>query len=117
MVDVTTLDLAGNTVKVYDLKTGVSDQNDAGSSVLNAGTAQTITAQKTFSAGINTKQAVNNVHDTAPTAAELTTSFGAPATLGRGFVGTVDDADGDTNSYIVWTSDASFFFLKGTKAS
>lgn len=66
--------------------------------------------------GVNTKQAVNNVHDTTPTAAELTTSFGSPSSLGRGFVGTVDDADGDTNGYLVWTSDASFYWLKGTKA-
>jgi len=85
--------------------------------------AQTIAGVKTFSsaavfsAGLRTKQAVNNVNDTTPTAAELTTSFGDPATLGRGFVGTVDDADGNTNGYIVWTSDASFYFLKGTKAS
>lgn len=67
--------------------------------------------------GLRTKQAVNNVHDTVPTAAELATSFGAAATLGRGFIGTVDDADGDTNGYIVWVSDASFYFVKGTKAS
>lgn len=60
---------------------------------------------------------MNDVHDTAPTITELTTSFGDPATLGRGFIGTVDDADGDTNSYIVWVSDASFFYVKGTKAA
>lgn len=62
-------------------------------------------------------QAVNQVHDTAPTEAELTTSFGAPASLGRGFIGTVDDNDGNTNFYIVAVSDASFFFLKMTKAT
>lgn len=67
--------------------------------------------------GVNVKQAVNNVNDTTPTAAELTTSFGAPATLGRGFIGTVDDNDGDAINYLVWTSDASFYFVKGTKAS
>jgi hypothetical protein len=61
-------------------------------------------------------QAVDNVHDTTPTAAELTAAFGSPETLGRGFIGTVDDADGDTNGYICWTSDASWYFLKGTKA-
>lgn len=70
-----------------------------------------------FPQGIKTKQAVNNVHDTAPTIAELTTSFGDPATLGRGFLGTVDDADGNTNFYIVGVSDASYFFLKMTKAA
>ena len=68
-------------------------------------------------AGLRTQQAVNNVHDTTPTAAELTTSFGDPATIGRGFVGTVDDADGDAINYIVWASDASYYFVKGTKAA
>lgn len=70
-----------------------------------------------FPAGVRTKQAVNNVHDTTPTAAELTTSFGNPATIGRGFVGTVDDNDGDAIGYIVWASDASYYFVKGTKAA
>lgn len=67
--------------------------------------------------GINTVQSLANVHDTTPTAASLTATFGSPATLGRGFVGTIDDNDGDTNGYIVWTSDASWYFLKGTKAA
>jgi hypothetical protein len=57
------------------------------------------------------------VHDTAPTTAELAAAFGAAASLGRGFIGTVDDNDGDTNHYIVSVSDASFFFLKMTKAA
>lgn len=78
---------------------------------------KTFSSAAVFSAGLRTKQAVNNVNDTTPTAAELTTSFGAPATLGRGFIGTVDDNDGDTNGYIVWASDASFYFIKGTKAT
>lgn len=69
-----------------------------------------------FPEGVKTKQAVNNVNDTTPTKAELTTSFGNPLTLGRGFIGTVDDADGNTNGYLVFTSDADFFFLKFTKA-
>ena len=91
--------------------------------VETGGGAQTITGAKTFSskavfsAGLNTKQDVSNVHDTAPTAASLTAAFGTPASLGRGFVATVDDADGDTNGYLVFTSDASWYFLKFTKAS
>jgi hypothetical protein len=67
--------------------------------------------------GIKTKQAVTQVHDTTPTIAELTTAFGDPATLGRGFIGTVDDNDGDTNAYMVFVTDASFYFLKFTKAA
>lgn len=102
------LDYGGTTIIAKDFRIAGSPGSKTG--------ANTNTTKKTYSGGINTKQAVNNVHDTAPTAAELTTSFGAAATLGRGFVGTVDDADGDVNNYLVWTSDASFFYLKGTKA-
>ncbi len=67
-------------------------------------------------AGLNTIQAVTDVHDTTPTDAELDTAFGTPATVGRAFIGTVDDADGDTNFYICASSDASWYYLKMTKA-
>ena len=67
-------------------------------------------------AGVRTKQAINNVNDTTPTAAELTTSFGAPATVGSGFVGVVKDADADTNCFVVVSNGTSFFYLKFTKA-
>lgn len=77
----------------------------------------TVTGTAVFQAGLNTKQVVDNVHDTAPTEASLVSAFGAVATLGRGFIGTIDDNDGDTNGYIVWTSDASFYYIKGTKAT
>lgn len=66
---------------------------------------------------IRVPQAVNNVHNTTPTIAELTTSFGAPASMGRGFIGTVDDNDGDAISYIVWTTDAGYYYVIGTKAA
>lgn len=142
-----TIDLGGNTVVVQDIKVGATGPGQTGNSLssaeltfldgataANAGTnkvmvtgtsgAVTVAGELTAgavvnanTAGLRTKQAVTNVNDTTPTAAELTTAFGAPATLGRGFIGTVDDADGDTNGYIVWVSDASFYFLKGTKAS
>jgi hypothetical protein len=67
-------------------------------------------------AGVRTKQAINNVNDTTPTAAELTTSFGAPATVGSGFVGIVKDNDADTNCFVVVSNGTSFFYLKFTKA-
>jgi hypothetical protein len=79
--------------------------------------ANTHAGIEVFSAGLRTLQAVNNVHDTTPTLAELTTSFGDPATLGRGFMGTVDDNDGDAISYFVWVTDASYYWVKGTKAA
>lgn len=67
-------------------------------------------------AGVRTKQAINNINDTTPTAAELTTSFGAPATVGSGFVGIVKDADADTNCFVVVSNGTSYFYLKFTKA-
>ena len=69
--------------------------------------------------GVNVKQSVANVTDVGPTAAELTAIFGSPAILGRGFIGTVDDADADTTLrvFLVWTSDASWYWVAGTKAA
>jgi len=68
-------------------------------------------------AGVRTKQAINNVNDTTPTAAELTTSFGTPASVGTGFVGIVKDNDADTNCFVVVSNGTSFFYLKFTKAT
>ena len=142
----TNVDLGGNTIIVEGVRVGATSPGQSGTllsgselTVLDGVTAGTITASKavvvdankdaasfrnltasgtvTASGGVRTKQAVTNVHDTTPTKAELTTAFGDPATIGRGFVGTVDDADGDTNGYIVWASDANYYFLKGTKAT
>lgn len=67
-------------------------------------------------AGIRTKQAINNVNDTTPTAAELTTSFGTPAAVGTGFVGIVKDNDADTNCFVVVSNGVSYYYLKFTKA-
>jgi hypothetical protein len=61
--------------------------------------------------------AINDVNNTTPTAAELTTSFGDPATVGTGFVGIVKDADVDTNCFVVVSNGTSFYYLKFTKAT
>ena len=68
-------------------------------------------------AGLRTIQSVANVTDAGPTAAELTSAFGAPGTLGRGFVATVDDADADARGFLVFTSDASWYWALLTKAA
>jgi len=62
-------------------------------------------------------QAVDDVHDTTPTDAQLDTAFGTPASLGRGFIGTLDDASGETNFYICITTDNSWFWTLMTKAA
>lgn len=68
--------------------------------------------------GVITKQSTANVHDTAPTQAEMTTAFGgAASTKGRGWFGTIDDNDGDAISYICWATDASYYYVKGTKGA
>jgi len=67
--------------------------------------------------GIRTIQAVTNVHDTTPTDAELDTAFGTPAVVGRGFIGTVDDADADARMYFCVASDAGWYWTLMTKAS
>ena len=74
------------------------------SGLVNAGTA-----------GLRTFQAVTNVHDTTPTQAEMVTAFGAVP--GRGFIGTIDDNDGNAISYICWSTDASYYFVIGAKGA
>jgi len=61
-------------------------------------------------------QSTDNVHDSAPTITQLTTAFGAPSVVGRGFIGTIDDAGGGTNFYHVATDGTNWFFTKMTKA-
>lgn len=73
--------------------------------------------QAQFVDGVITKVAVNNVHDTAPTEAELIVSFGAIADRGPGFVGFVNDAAGGTNFYVVGCDGTDYFYLKMTKAA
>lgn len=83
------------------------------------GTFTTVTATNAINAtagGLRTKQAINNVNDTTPTAAELTTSFGTPASVGSGFVGIVKDNDADTNCFVVVSNGTSYFYHKFTKA-
>lgn len=66
--------------------------------------------------GVKTRVATNDVNDTTPTAAELTTSFGTPASVGTGFIGVVRDANLDTNCFVVVSNGTSYYYLKFTKA-
>jgi len=63
---------------------------------------------------LQVKNAVTNVHDTTPTQAEMVTALGAAA---RGKIGTIDDNDGNTVGYLCFSSDASWFFIAGTKGA
>lgn len=73
-------------------------------------------SQVTLADGFNTKCTQGNVHDTTPTAAQLITEFGTAASRGAGFIGTVDDAAGSTNFYLVATDGVAYFWTKMTKA-
>lgn len=98
-----------------ELASAVSDGVFTGT--LNVTGASTLTgAVNATGAGIRTKMAINNVNDTTPTAAELTTSFGTPAAVGSGFVGVVKDNDTDTNGFLVFSNGVSYYYLKFTKA-
>jgi len=65
--------------------------------------------------GIFATTSVDNVSN-PPTDAELDTAFGTPAALGAGFIGILDDNSGDTDVWLCYTSDTSWYYLKGTKA-
>lgn len=49
-----------------------------------------------------------------PSAAELDTTFGAPETLGNGFLGVLSDV---ADSWLCWTSSGSWFYAEGTPAT
>jgi len=74
---------------------------------------QTATGNTQFENAVRVPQSVANVTEAAPTDAELDAAFGTPATLGRGFIGTVDDNDGSTASVLCWTTDSAWFHVVG----
>ena len=61
-------------------------------------------------------RAVDNTAN-PPTDAQLDTAFGAPATLGAGFFGILDDNDAATNVYLCYTDGTSWFYERLTKAT
>jgi hypothetical protein len=76
---------------------------------------QTVTGNTQFDV-VRVAQSVANVTEAAPTAAQLTSAFGTPASLGRGFIGTVDDNDASAAGVLVWTTDADWFHVVGVKS-
>lgn len=66
-------------------------------------------------AGVRTKVSTANV--TTPTDAELDSAFGAPATVGAGFIGIVNDNNGGTDEYLCWSDGTNWFYATGTKAT
>lgn len=68
-------------------------------------------------AGIQTKQSIDNVTDALPTQAEMVAAFGAAATVGAGFIGVIKDNNADTNFFICVSNGTSFYALKMTKGA
>ncbi|MHB1007489.1 MAG: hypothetical protein ACYC3S_17880 [Chloroflexota bacterium] len=52
-----------------------------------------------------------------PTAAQLTTAFGAPAAVGAGFAAMVDDNNAHTAEYLVWSDGTNWWQAAGTKCA
>lgn len=69
-----------------------------------------------FINGLVMKVGTNNVNDTTPTAAEITTQFGAASNYESGWSAMINDAGGGTNVYLVATDATSWFYTKLTKA-
>lgn len=51
-----------------------------------------------------------------PADADLDTAFGAPADVGAGFIGVVDDNNADTDVWLCYTNGASWWYVALTKA-
>lgn len=66
--------------------------------------------------GITTQVSVDNVHDTTPTLTQINTAFGAPTSVGAGFMGVINDAAGGTNFYVCASDGTNWFYSKLTKA-
>jgi len=94
----------------------VETDTEANAFVVDA-SAEEVLANVIFKAnsGINTKTSTDDVTD-PPTDAELDSAFGTPAALGAGFIGILDDNSADTDVWMCYTSDTSWYYLQGTKA-
>jgi len=56
----------------------------------------------------------DDVHDTAPTAAQCAAAMTSDAVNGQVIVA---DDNGATRSYLVWKSGGAYFYVAGTKAT
>ncbi len=73
----------------------------------------TVSTTSVFAGAMTVPNSVANITVPAPTAAELTAEFGAPA-IGK--VGVVDDNNADANCFICFSTAASWWYIVGTKA-
>lgn len=64
------------------------------------------------SAGVRTKYSTANVTDGAPTAAEMASACG---TASSGLTCVINDANGGTSEFFVWSDGTNWFYVAGTK--
>lgn len=108
-------DLGASDVVEEIVTTGGTDKNMRSLS----GTGVYTTDFATFNfkdKGIQTAYSAADVTAAAPTDAELDSAFGAPATLGAGFVGILNDNAGGVAEFVCWTDGTNWFYTAGTKA-
>lgn len=101
-------DMAGVELIIDTLRVGAKKPGDLGTLV----TAESIGG----GGSAPPTQSVGEVTDVAPTAAELTAAFGEPASVGRGFMATIDDGGADASVYLVVSTGTSWFYAPLTKA-
>jgi hypothetical protein len=73
------------------------------------------TGNLVINTGIRIKFSTANTSN-PPTNAELVSTFGAAATVGSAFAAIVDDNNGHTNEYFVWSDGTKYLYLTGTAA-
>ena len=64
--------------------------------------------------GVATQYGITNVNDTTPTQAEVITQFGPIASHPDGWLATINDANGNTNLYLIAKMGTKYAFLKMT---
>lgn len=106
---------AGTTNQTFINCGGTITDNNGTNTIINGTDVSTIGSRYDFNVGLTTIQSTANV-SSPPTDAELDAAFGTPATLGRSFIGFVDDASLETDMWMVTTSDNSWWYSAMTKA-
>jgi hypothetical protein len=107
----------GTGTGAFHIKYGTNTNTILNDTYLQITTGGAVTIQETLAVtgGVRTKNSTANVSN-PPTDAELDSAFGTPATVGAGFLGTLDDAGGGANFYLVASDGTNWWHFTGTKA-
>lgn len=97
--------------RFYAKATGWYDKDDAG-----VETGLAFADHNHGTAGVSTKHSTADVSN-PPTDAELDSAFGTPATVGAGWIGSIDDNGAGTNFYLVQSTGSKWIIYTGTEAT